>query len=94
MTKLYSKDYCDKLVVITEKIISRKLNRLEIEYLKERIENGISKGKEATREKIIYMSNNDLDKLDEPYPMKSKVCQKIAIFYIKCTRFCSNFKNY
>lgn len=84
LTKLYSKDYCDKLVVITEKIISRKLNKFEIEYLKERVENGTSKGKEVTREKIIYMSNDDLDKLDEPYPMKSKVCQKIAIFYIKC----------
>ena len=30
------------------------------------------------------MSNDDLNKLDEPYPVKSKVCQKIAIFYIKC----------
>ena len=84
LTKLYSKDYCDKLVVITQQIISRKLNRLEIEYLKDRVENGISKGKETTKERIIYMSNDDLVKLDEPYPMKSKVCQNIAIFYIKC----------
>ena len=84
LTKLYSKDYCDKLVIITQKIISRRLNRLEIEYLKDRVENGISKGKNATNEKIMYMSNDDLDKLDEPYPLKSKLCQKISIFYIKC----------
>ena len=84
LTKLYSKDYCDKLVVITQKIISRKLNRLEVEYLQDRVENGISKGKKATKERIIYMSKDDLGALDEPYPAKSAVCQQIAIFYIKC----------
>jgi len=84
LTKLYSKDYCDKLVVITQKIISRKLNKLEVEYLQDRVEKGISRGKVATKERIIYMSNDDLDKLDESYPIKSKVCEKIAIFYIKC----------
>ena len=84
MTKLYSKNYCDKLVVITQKIISRKLNRLEVEYLQDRVENGIYKGKKATKERIIYMSNDDLGALDEPYPAKTEVCHKIAIFYIKC----------
>ena len=84
LTKLYSKDYCDKLIVITEKVISRKLNNLEVEYLHDRVENGISKGKEVAKERVAYMLNGDLEKLDEPYPNKSKVCRKIAIFYIKC----------
>jgi hypothetical protein len=85
MKLLNSKDYCDELVVITQQMIAQKLNKLEVNYLRERIDNGMDEGKQLTKDKIIYLKRKDLDTLDETfYPTKSKICLEIAKFYIKC----------
>ena len=85
MKKLNSKEYCDELVVITQKMISQKLNRLEVNYLSERIDKGLDEGKKVIKDNITYLEAKDLDKLDETnYPTKSKICLEIAKFYIKC----------
>ena len=85
MKRLNSKEYCDELVVITQKMISQKLNKLEVNYLSERVDNGLEKGKDIIKDNITYLEGNELDKLDETYyPVKSKICLEIAKFYIKC----------
>ena len=85
MTRLSSKDYCDKLVVITQNMISKKLNKLEVNYLSERINKGLEEGKEIIKDNITYLEKSELDNLDESYyPTKSKICFEIAKFYIKC----------
>ena len=36
LTKLYDKDYCDKLVILTSDIVERYFTNLEITYLEQR----------------------------------------------------------
>ena len=40
MKKLGSKEYCDKLVILTSKIIKKYMNEKEIKYLAQRITDG------------------------------------------------------
>ena len=51
MTKLYDKQYCDELVILTGDIINKYYSELEVTHLKERIETG-----KVTpyKEKIIF----------------------------------------
>ena len=41
LTKLYQKEYCDNLVVLTSNIIEKYFNPLEISYLAQRIKDGV-----------------------------------------------------
>ena len=40
LTKLFDKEYCDKLVIITSDVINKHFTNMEIVYLAERIKNG------------------------------------------------------
>ena len=46
LRKLYEKDYCEKLVLLTSNIIDKNFNHLEIDKLSERIEGGAFKDSE------------------------------------------------
>ena len=39
LEKLYEKEYCDKLIILTSKIIDKYFNNLEIDYLDQRTKN-------------------------------------------------------
>ena len=41
MENLHKKEYCDKLLIFTKKIIEKNLNGLEIMFLNQRTKNGI-----------------------------------------------------
>ena len=83
LTKLYDKQYCDNLVVLTKDIIDRNFNDLEITYLAQRTQKGIVIDKE-TSEKVIFFNKQDLDKLDVSTSLKKKrICIGIAKFYVK-----------
>jgi len=83
LTKLYDRDYCNKLVVLTSDIIERYFNNLEITYLAQRTKDGVVID-EMTKDKIIFFEKDALKKLDIQNALKKKrVCQSIAKFYIK-----------
>ena len=78
MKKLYDKNYCDKLVVLTSDIINNYYNEIEVKQLSDRIsfgENFLHKPKE---EKIIYYQKSDITDNS-----KQSNCNKIAKFYVK-----------
>jgi hypothetical protein len=83
LTKLYKKEYCDNLVVLTSDIIDKYFNPLEISYLAKRIKNGVEVN-EITKDKIIFFNKNTIDNLNLQNPLKKKrICIGIAKFYIK-----------
>jgi hypothetical protein len=83
LRKLYDKEYCDKLVILTSDIIERYFTDLEITYLSQRTKNGIEINEEA-KDNIRFLNRDMLDKLDIKNPIKKKrICVGIAKFYIK-----------
>ena len=70
MKKLYDKEYCDKLVILTGDILNRYYSELEIRQMRDRIEHG---------ELVIYAQKNDIDRI----PNKITDCYQIAKFYVK-----------
>ena len=83
LTKLYDKEYCDKLVVLTSDIIERYFTDLEITYLAQRTKEGVTVN-ELDKDKLIFFQKEALDKLDIKNALKKKrVCQGISKFYVK-----------
>jgi len=83
LTKLYEKEYCDNLVVLTSDIIDRNFNNLEITYLAQRTQKGVIIDKE-TQEKVVFFNKQDLEKMDVSTNLKKKrICIGIAKFYVK-----------
>lgn len=83
LRKLYEKEYCDKLVILTSDIIQRYFTNIEITYLAQRIKNGVEVN-EIDKDKVIFFNRDELTKLDIQNSIKKKqLCLGIAKFYIK-----------
>jgi hypothetical protein len=83
LRKLYDKEYCDKLVILTSDIIQRYFTDLEITYLSQRIKDGVEVN-EIDKDKVIFFNRDMLDNLDIQNSIKKKrICIAIAKFYIK-----------
>lgn len=83
LRKLYDKEYCDKMVILTSDIIDRYFTDMEITYLAQRIKNGVEVN-EIDKDKVIFFDRDDLSKLDVNNSIKKKrMCLSIAKFYIK-----------
>ena len=83
LVKLYDKDYCNNLVVLTSNIIDKYFTPLEISYLAQRIKNGVEVN-EIVKDKIIFFNKQDIESLNLQNPLKKKrVFIGIAKFYIK-----------
>ena len=83
LTKLYDREYCDKLVVLTSDIIERYFTDLDITYLAQRTREGVTVN-ELDKDKLVFFEKEALDKLDIKNDLKKKrVCQGIAKFYVK-----------
>jgi len=83
LKRLFEKEYCDKLVVLTSDIIERYFTDLEITYLAQRVKNG-KEVNEIDHDKIIFFDKDNLGKLDIQNSIKKKrICISIAKFYIK-----------
>ena len=63
MKNLADMNYCNNLVILTSKIIAKKLNGKEIKYLNQRVHNGIITN-DIKKDNIIYLKKKNLDKLD------------------------------
>jgi hypothetical protein len=83
LRKLYEKEYCDKLVILTSDIIQRYFTDLEITYLAQRIKDGVEVN-ELDKDKVIFFDRDTLNNLDIQNSVKKKrICISIAKFYIK-----------
>jgi hypothetical protein len=83
LKKLYDKEYCDKLVILTSDIVQRYFTDMEITYLAQRIKDGVEVN-ETANDKIIFFDKDQLTKLDIQNSIKKKrICLEIAKFYIK-----------
>ncbi len=83
LTKLYEKDYCNELVVLTSDIIKKYFTDLEISYLEQRVKNGVEENK-MTKDNLVFLNKSDIDKLNVNTPLtKKRMCLGIAKFYIK-----------
>jgi hypothetical protein len=78
MKKLYDKNYCDKLVVLTSDIINNYYNEIEVNQLSDRISFGENFLHKPKHEKIIYYQKSDITDNS-----KQSNCNKIAKFYVK-----------
>lgn len=83
MINLHKPEYCDKLVVLTAKVIERHLNNMEITFLEQRTENGVPINRTADAN-VVYLAKNELDKIDVQNKFKKQhMCNSIAKFYVK-----------
>ena len=87
LSKLSEKEYCDNLVVLTSDIIERYFTDTEVEYLSQRVKDGVETN-EMSKDKIIFLNKDQLDSLDVSNDLqksikKKRVCIGIAKFYIK-----------
>lgn len=83
MKNLGDVKYCNNLVILTSRIIEENLNDLDIEYLSQRIKDGVAID-EMGKEKVIYLKKDDIPKLDvKNETQKRRLCVGIAKFYVK-----------
>ena len=74
---------CNNLMILTADIIAKKLNKLDVEYLANTIENGDEKTTQDTAE-VIFWSKDKLYGIgEEDIEKKQQLCLGIAKFYIK-----------
>ena len=73
MINLHKPEYCEKLVILTSKIIERHLNNMEITFLEQRTENGVPINKTADAN-IVYLAKNELDSMDIRINLKNNIC--------------------
>ena len=87
LTNLHEKKYCDRLVIMTAKVIKHFLNDMEIKYMDQRTKKGAG-GREIinkmAKKAVVYLDKNDLDRLDVSSGIRKKrMCIGIAKFYVK-----------
>jgi hypothetical protein len=81
LRKLYEKEYCQELVVLTSDIINKYFNDLEVNEIADRIEAGSNT---QSKEKIIYFKKSDVELMNVPNGEKKQIiCNQIAKFYVK-----------
>ena len=83
LTKLYEKEYCDELVILTSDIIKKYFTDLEISYLSQRVKNGVEENN-MTKGNLVFLNKSDIDKLNINTPLtRKRMCIGIAKFYRK-----------
>lgn len=75
LKKLHTKEYCNKLVIITRDIFDKYLSDLDVELVaKDRI----------YEDSVLFFNKRDLKSIEESDKEKKMlICQKLAIFYVK-----------
>ena len=90
MKKLESKQYCDKLIILTSKILKKYLNDREIAFLQQRQSQGAIVN-QMSSDYMAWISRDTLDKVDygkgesrtRVHTERTRLCKGIAKFYIK-----------
>lgn len=83
LRKLYDKEYCNKLAIITSDIIEKYFTDMEIGYLANRIQQN-SQQTNYKKERLIFFNKEQLNKLDMiDQDRKQAICLEISKFYVK-----------
>ena len=83
LENLHKPEYCNKLVILTSKVIKHFLNDIEIDYLDQKTKEGIDINKMA-KATALYLDKDNLDRLDvNSHVKKKRMCIGIAKFYVK-----------
>ena len=83
LKNLNNKEYCDKLVILTSKVIKHHLNDIELSFMDQRTKDGVEINK-MDKKNVIYLAKSDFDKLDIGSSVRKKrMCMGIARFYIR-----------
>lgn len=83
MKNLSNMKYCNKLVVITSKIFEDNLDTLEVNFLAQRLKNGVTVN-EMTKDKITFINTDNLSRIDEKNKtQKRRMCIGIAKYFVK-----------
>lgn len=80
---LTKSEYCEKLIILTSKVMDKYLTIEDVSYLKQRMENNTPVNK-IDKEKMLYFSQENLKNLNVKVPLtKKRMCIGIAKHYIK-----------
>ena len=83
LNKLEDPKYCERLVILTSKIMDRFLDEREVQYMSQRMERGVKIDK-ITKEKLIFFNKDNSKKLDVKGSLKKRrMCEGISLFYVK-----------
>jgi hypothetical protein len=83
MENLANMSYCNKLVILTSKIIFNNLSNLEIEFMTQRTQKG-KEINEMTKDKLMFFQKDNLVNLDVTNKtQKRRMCIGLAKFYVK-----------
>ena len=87
---LTKSEYCEKLIILTSKVMDKYLTIEDVSYLKQRMENNTPVNK-IDKEKMLYFSQENLKNLNAKVPLtKKRMCIGIAKHYIKIYQVISN----
>ena len=77
MEKLSDSNYCNKIVLITSKLLDEKLDLEEVTYLSDNIN-------KTSKEKVFVLNSKNLEDMDEEDKIKKKyLCNGLAKFYVQ-----------
>ena len=83
MENLANMSYCNKLVILTSKIIEKNLTNLEIEFMTQRMQKG-KEINEMAKDKLMFFQQDNLVNLDVTNKtQKRRMCIGLAKFYVK-----------
>ena len=83
LQRLYQKEYCDSLVILTSDIVDRYFTDREITYLAQRVKQGVEVN-EMEQDKVVFFNKEAVDKLNVSNSLKKKrLCIGISKFYVK-----------
>ena len=83
LENLHDPEYCNKLVILTSKIIESHLHLIDIDYVEQRTENGDEINKMG-KDKVLYLGKENLEKIDVQNSIKKRrMCVGIARFYVR-----------
>ena len=83
MEKLADMTYCDKLAILTSRVVDKNTSNLDIKYMTQRLKKGIEIN-ELKEDKLLFFPKaqlNDLDVINKT--QKRRLCIGIARFYVK-----------
>lgn len=91
LRRLYEKEYCDELIILTSEIVNRYFSDIEIARLANRIESSSVDQPPADLgasvpgvDKVLFLKRDDIQHLNELDPERKKeLCNLIAKFYVK-----------
>lgn len=84
LENLHDKTYCNKLIILTSKIIKKYLTNKQITWLDNRIKSGIDVDELKKDDGVIFFNQDDQKDMVEITPLrKQRMCIGISKFYIK-----------